>query len=108
MSRSKRVSNYRAIHRGSVEEQFNRKVYKEARSIRLVVEELSRTQKDCQSIHLAVERCRDCDKKQLKSSIDKPGVERCRDCLKTVFQEGKNIDMNAIKTRNSTKDPTTF
>ena len=61
VSRFKHVSSYRAIHRGSVEEQFNRKVYKEARSI-----------------HLAIERCQECDKDQLKSSIDKPSVEKCR------------------------------
>ena len=42
------------------------------------VEELSRGQKLSRSIHLAIERCRDCDKKQLKSSIDKPGIEKCR------------------------------
>ena len=29
------------------------------------------------SIDLAIERCWDCDKKQLKSSIDKLGVEKC-------------------------------
>ena len=37
-----------------------------------------RGQKFARSIDLAIERCRDCDKKQLKSSKDKPGVERCR------------------------------
>ena len=30
-----------------------------------------------QSIDLAIKRCRDYDKKQLKSSIDKLGIERC-------------------------------
>ena len=39
------------------------------------VEELSRGQKLSRSIHLAIERCQDCDKKQLKSSKDKPGIE---------------------------------
>ena len=33
--------------------------------------------------------------------IDPPGIEevsrRCQDCLKTVLQEGKNTNMNAIK-----------
>ena len=38
------------------------------------VEELSRGQKFARLIDLAIERCRDCDKKQLKSSKDKLGV----------------------------------
>ena len=42
------------------------------------VEELSKGQKVSRSIYLAIERCEDCDKKQLKSSIDKLGIERCR------------------------------
>ena len=42
------------------------------------VEKLSRGQKLSRSIDLAIERCRDCDKKQLKSSIDKLGIKRCR------------------------------
>ena len=42
------------------------------------VKELSRGQKVSRSINLAIERCRDCDKKKLKTSTDKPGVERCR------------------------------
>ena len=41
------------------------------------VEKLSNRQEISQSIHLAVERCQDCDKNQLKISIEKPGVERC-------------------------------
>ena len=32
---------------------------------------------------------------------------RCRDCLKTVFKEGKNIDMNAIKHVTQPKIQTT-
>ena len=39
---------------------------------------MSRGQNFARSIDLAIERCRDCDKKQLKSSTDKLGVERCR------------------------------
>ena len=39
---------------------------------------MSRGQKFALSIDLAIERCRDCDKKQLKSSTDNPGVERCQ------------------------------
>ena len=61
------------------------------------IKELSRKQEISQSIHLTIERCRDCDEKQHMISIDKLGIERCRDCLKTVFQERKNTDMNAIK-----------
>ena len=37
------------------------------------IEKLSRGQELSQSIHLAIERCRDCDKKQLKSSTDRLG-----------------------------------
>ena len=40
--------------------------------------ELSRGQKVAQSIDLTIERCRDYDKKKLKSSIDSLAVERCR------------------------------
>ena len=65
------------------------------------IEQLLRGQELFRSIHLVIERCRDCDKKQLKSSIDKLGVEEVlrsyQDYLKTVFQRGKNTDMNAIK-----------
>ena len=68
---------------------------------RPAIEHLSRGQELSRSIHLAIEKCRDCDKNQLKFSIDKPGVKevsrRYRDCLKTIFQEEKNTDMNAIK-----------
>ena len=39
------------------------------------VEKLLRGQELSRSIHLAIERCRDCDKNQLKISIDKPGVK---------------------------------
>ena len=45
------------------------------------------------SIHLAVERYRDCDKKQLKSSTDKLGIKRCREfvevALNQFFNKGK-------------------
>ena len=40
------------------------------------IEELSRGRKLSRLIHLAIERCRDWDKKQLKSLIDKLGIER--------------------------------
>ena len=39
--------------------------------------ELSTIQKFSQWIEVAIERYRECDKKKLKNSIDKPGVERC-------------------------------
>ena len=45
---------------------------------RPAIEHLSRGQKVARSIDLAIKRCRDCDKKQLKSSIEKLGVKRCR------------------------------
>ena len=43
--------------------------------IEVTVEDLSRGQKFSRSIHLAIERCWDCDKKQLKSLTDKLGME---------------------------------
>ena len=42
------------------------------------IKELSRGHELSQLIHLAIKRCRDCDKKQLKSSIDNLGIERCQ------------------------------
>ena len=54
---------------------------KQARWIEVAVKELSKGQKLSRSIHLAIERCQDCDKKQLKSSIDKLGIERCRGAI---------------------------
>ena len=52
--------------------------------------------------------CRDCDKKKLKSLTDSQVSRRCRDSLKLVFQEGKNIDMNAIKHVTQQKIQSTF
>ena len=49
---------------------------------REAVEKLLRGYKVSRLIDLAIERCRDCDKKQLKSSIEKPGVKRCRGAIK--------------------------
>ena len=46
------------------------------------VEELARGRKVAWSINLAIERCQDCDKNQLKSSIDNLAVERCRATMK--------------------------
>ena len=42
------------------------------------VEKLSSRQEISWLIHLTIERCRDCDKNQLKISIEKLGVKRCR------------------------------
>ena len=66
------------------------------------IKEVTRRQEITRSIHLAIERCRDCNKNQLKILTDRLGIERCRDCLKTVFQDGKNIDMNATQPRIQT------
>ena len=64
------------------------------------------------SIHLAIERCRDCNKKQLKSLIDKPSIERCQGAVdiaqKQFFNEEKNTDMNAIKHAIQPKIQTIF
>ena len=38
------------------------------------IEELLRGQELSRLIHLAIERCQDCDKNQLKSTTDKPSV----------------------------------
>ena len=55
---------------------FNRCSYREVSTAKQAqwIEEVSRGQELSQSIHLAIERCQDCDKKQLKSSTDR-GVE---------------------------------
>ena len=41
-------------------------------------------------------------------SIDQEVSRRCRDCLKTVFQEMKNTDMNAIKHATQPRIQTSF
>ena len=45
------------------------------------IEKLSRL------IHLAIERGRDCNKKQLKSSIGKLGIERCRGAVEVTLKQ---------------------
>ena len=45
---------------------------------RTAIEKLSKGRKVSRSIDLAIERCQDCDKKQLKSSIYKLSVKRCQ------------------------------
>ena len=51
--------------------------------------------------------CRDCDKKKLKSSIDKPGIEGCQEAvkivLKTVFQRKEKHRHECNQTCNTTK-----
>ena len=62
----------------------------EAQSIDLAVEKLSMRQELSRLIHQVSRTCQDCDKKKLKSSIDKPGVEEVSSkLLKTVFRERK-------------------
>ena len=51
------------------------------------IEELSRGQEISQLIHLAIERCQDCDEKQQMSSIDKPDVERCRGAVEIAQKQ---------------------
>ena len=46
------------------------------------VEKLLRGQELSRSIHQESRRCRDCDKKKLGSSTNKPGIERCRAAVK--------------------------
>ena len=41
------------------------------------IEKLLRRQKLSRWIEVLLRSCRDCDKKKLKSSIDKLGIERC-------------------------------
>ena len=65
------------------------------------IEKLSRSYRGDRSFlnrsTMLLRRCRNCNKKQLKSLTDSQVSRRCRDYLKTVFQEGKNTDMNVIK-----------
>ena len=60
---------------------------KQAQWIEVAVEELSRGHKLSRSIHLAIKRCRDCNKKQLKISIDKLGIERCQGAIKVALKQ---------------------
>ena len=70
------------------------------------------SQKEARWIEELSRSCRDCDKKKLKSSIDKPGIERCQEAveiaLKKFFKEKKNADMNAIKHATQPRIQTTF
>ena len=70
---------WKTMHaRGSRSIERCREAIEQTSMDRTVIEKLSRGQELSRSIHLAIEKCRDCDEKQLKSSTDKPGVERCR------------------------------
>ena len=75
---SREVLRFKGFDKCSYRE-LSRGVHNKTRSMdRGGIEELSRGQELSQSIHLAIERCQDCDKKQLKSLIDRLGIERCR------------------------------
>ena len=52
---------------------------------REAIEELSRRQEISRSIHLAIERCRDCDKNHLNSSTDSLAVEQLSSFKKSAF-----------------------
>ena len=55
--------------------------------------QLLRRQKLSRWIEELLRSCRDCDKKKLKNSIDKPSVKRCQGAveiaLKQFFKKGK-------------------
>ena len=53
------------------------------------IEHLSRRQELSRSIHLAIERCWDCDKNQLKSSTNKPGVKRYQGSIEVALKHKK-------------------
>ena len=107
LNRSRCVERCRALKRRflAVEElsRIYREVYtvKEALWIEQAVEKLSSKQKVSRWNEVAIEGYRECDKKQPKGLDRWPSYwevsNSCQDCLKSVFQEEKNIDMNAIK-----------
>ena len=51
-----------------------------------IEELLRRGQELSRSIYLAIERCRDCDKNQLRISTDKPGVRRCQGSVEVALK----------------------
>ena len=71
---------------------------------REVIEKLSRDQELSQLIHLAVKRCRDCDKKQFKSSTDKLSVEELSRLLKNSFSIREKHRYECNQACNSTND----
>ena len=95
VSRKMVFDRYR--YRGGVEEQTIR--YKNRSSIDPpAVEKLSRRQELSRSIHQVSRSYLDCDKKKLQKFDRQQGIEEVSSqLLKGVFQEVKNIDMNAIQ-----------
>ena len=95
VSRKMVFDRYR--YRGGVEEQTIR--YKNRSLIDPpAVEKLSRRQELSRSIHQVSRSYLDCDKKKLQKFDRQQGIEEVSSqLLKGVFQEVKNIDMNAIQ-----------
>ena len=52
--------------------------------------------------------CQGSVKIAIRNSLRARQIARCRDCLKTVFQEGNNTDMNAIKHATQPRIQKTF
>ena len=77
----------------------------EAQSIDLAVEKLSMRQELSRLIHQVSRTCQDCDKKKLKSSIDKPGVEEPLRLLKSNFSRREKHKHECNQTCNSIKNP---
>ena len=69
------------------------------------IEELSRGHEISRSVHLAIERYQDCDKNQLKSSIDKLGVKEVSSLLKNSFSRREKHRYECNQACNTTKDP---
>ena len=69
------------------------------------IKELSRRHEHSRLIHLAIRRSQDCNKKQLKSSIDKLGVEEVSRLLKNSFSRREKRIYECIQACNSTNDP---
>ena len=97
----------RCSYRGSIEGQINKRL-KEARSIPQLSRSYRGSKRNLDQSTQLSRSYRDCDKRKMKSSIDSQVSRRCRDCLKTVFQEGKNTDMNAIKHATQPRIQTAF
>ena len=72
---------------------------------RTAIEQLSRRQKHSQWIEKLSRSYRDCDKDQLKISIDKLGVEKLLRLLKNSFSRREKHRYKCNQACNSTKDP---
>ena len=72
---------------------------------RTAIEQLSRRQKHSQWIEKLSRSYRDCDKDQLKISIDKLGVEKLLRLLKNSFSRREKHRYECNQACNSTKDP---